>query len=108
MSRVSALFVAVLLAALPAASAERRFALVIGEAKGGAGTRPLRYAERDAKRVHGIFTRLGGVREDDALLLNGASASDVRKALDKLHARLERARAAGDQTVLMVYYSGHA
>ena len=77
---------AALLAALPALAESRRFALVIGEAKGGAGTRPLRYAERDARRMHAILTRIGGVRAEDARLLTGASAEEVRAALSDLSA----------------------
>jgi uncharacterized caspase-like protein len=103
-----ALCLAALLAALPAAAGERRFALVIGDARGGAGTRPLRYAERDARRIYGIFTRLGGVREEDARLLTAASADEVRFALGQLSASAQAAHAAGDETVLIVYYSGHA
>jgi uncharacterized caspase-like protein len=108
MSARRALCLAALLAALPALGGERRFALVIGDAKGGAGTRPLRYAERDAARIHGILTRLGGVREEDARLLTGASADEVRVALADLGSRAELAKSAGDETVLIVYYSGHA
>ena len=56
-----------LLVATGAARADvHRFALVVGDSQGGAGTRQLRYAERDARRIHAILTRLGGVREDDA------------------------------------------
>ena len=101
-----ALCVAALLAALPAAAAERRFALVVGDTRGGAGTRPLKYAERDARRIFGILTRIGGVREEDARLLTSASADDVRAALGELTERL--AQAKGQETVLFVYYSGHA
>ena len=108
MSSARALAVAALLAAWPALAEARRFALVVGDASGGAGTRPLRYAERDARRIHSILTRLGGVRPEDARLLTAASASDVREALAELAARTELARARGDETVLMVYYSGHA
>jgi uncharacterized caspase-like protein len=108
MTARAALVLAALLAALPALSAERRFALVIGDSKGGAGTRPLRYAERDARRIHGILTRLGGVREQDARLLTGASADEVRAALAELGARAQEAKSLGDETVLIVYYSGHA
>ncbi|MFN2549835.1 MAG: caspase domain-containing protein, partial [Myxococcales bacterium] len=99
-----ALCVAACLAALPAV-AERRFALVIGDMRGGAGTRPLKYAERDAKRIYGILTRIGGVREEDARLLTSASADDVRSALEELKRRLAQAH---EETVLFVYYSGHA
>jgi uncharacterized caspase-like protein len=103
-----ALCVAALLAALPASAAERRFALVVGDARGGAGTRPLRYAERDARRIYGILTRLGGVRPDDARLLTDATSAEVRAALADLDALAAAAKAHGDQTVLLVYYSGHA
>ena len=108
MTLARAICAAALLAALPAMAEARRFALVVGDAKGGAGTRPLRYAERDAKRMHGILTRLGGVRPEDARLLTAASAGEVRAAIAELSARAEQARARGDETVLVVYYSGHA
>ena len=106
MTRAAAL--CLLLAAGAAGAAERRFALVAGDSQGGAGTRPLRYAERDARRIHAILTRLGGVREDDARLLTGADAGAFRAALAELSARAAAAKAAGDQTLLIVYYSGHA
>src|SRR5207248_2004066 len=86
----------------------RRFSLVIGDSYGGAGTRPLRYAERDARRIHGILTRLGGVREDDARLLTNADAREVLRGLDELSTRSRAARDHGDETLLLVYYSGHA
>jgi hypothetical protein len=125
MKLTSVICAAVVLAALPAlaggagfagdgrspqggALAERRFALVVGDARGGPGTRPLRYAERDAKRIYGILTRLGGVREEDAKLLTGASAEELRKGLSALESSIAAAKASGEQTLLIVYYSGHA
>src|SRR5437016_6197366 len=86
----------------------RRFCLCIGNSEGGAGTRPLRYAERDARRIHDILLRLGGVQRDDARLLLGAGAADVRRALAELGRAAAQAHAQGQQTVLIVYYSGHA
>ena len=108
MTFARALCAAALLVALPAVAEARRFALVVGDAKGGAGTRPLRYAERDAKRMHAILTRLGGVRPEDARLLTAATADEVRAAIADLSERAEQAKARGDETVLLVYYSGHA
>ncbi len=108
MTLARALCAAALLSALPALAEARRFALVVGDSNGGAGTRPLRYAERDARRMHAILTRIGGVRPEDARLLTGASAADVRSALADLSARAQQAKARGDDTVLLVYYSGHA
>lgn len=107
MSLRRAAALALLLAAAPAA-AERRFALVAGEPDGGSGTVRLRYAERDARRIHGILTRHGGVREDDARLLLSAGASAFRRALSDLQESARAERARGERTLLLVYYSGHA
>jgi hypothetical protein len=95
------------LQALPAA-AERRFALVAGQPDGGPGTQRLRYAERDARRIHAILTRLGGVREGDARLLLSPDAAEVRRALAELVERSREAGARGEPTLLLFYYSGHA
>jgi len=99
---------ALALAAPPGAAAERRFALVAGQPDGGPGTVRLRFAERDARRIHGILTRLGGVGEEDARLLLSPDAGEVRRELDGLFERARRAGAAGDSTTLFFYYSGHA
>jgi hypothetical protein len=107
LARAAAALVAVSLAA-PAAAGVRRFALVAGEPDGGAGTVRLRYAERDARRILDILTRVGGVRREDARLLLSAGAGAFRGALAELSAAAAAARAAGDRTVLLVYYSGHA
>jgi uncharacterized caspase-like protein len=91
-----------------AREAGRRFALVVGEPDGGPGAVRLRYAERDARRIHAILTEVGGVRPEDARLLLSSGAPAVLKALAELSAEAGRAGAAGDRTVLLVYYSGHA
>jgi hypothetical protein len=98
------------LAAAPAAAdgGARRFALVAGEPDGGPGTVRLRYAERDARRMHAILTEVGGVRPDDARLLLSAGAAEFRRALSDLTARAAEARVRGERTLLVVYYSGHA
>ena len=108
MKRRDAALVLLALAAAPAAAAERRFALVVGSPDGGAGTQALRYAERDARRMHAILTGVGGVRAEDARLLLSASAGEFRRALADLSGRAAAARAAGERTVLLLYYSGHA
>ena len=85
-----------------------RFALFVGEQEGGEGTRPLHYAERDARRMHAILTRLGGVRDADAVLLAGAEAGDLRRSLADLLARAGAAKANGEATQVLFYYSGHS
>jgi len=96
------------LAAAPAAAGERRFALLVGEPEGGAGTQRLKYAERDAKRMQAVLMRLGKVRSEDARLLLSPGADGVRRALAEVSDRSRAARERGDSTVLLVYYSGHA
>lgn len=103
-----ALPLAILLVAGAARADVHRFALVVGDSQGGAGTRPLRYAERDAARIHGILTRLGGVQKEDARLLTGVDADDMRHALRDLEDRAAAARQRGEETLLLVYFSGHA
>ena len=105
---IAALFALFALAVRASAAEPRRFALVAGAPDGGAGTVRLRYAERDARRIHGILTRVGGVRPEDARLLLSAGAGDFRRALAELSERAAAARARGERTVLLVYYSGHA
>ncbi|MFZ5470716.1 MAG: caspase family protein [Myxococcota bacterium] len=85
-----------------------RFALVAGNDDGGEGTRPLLYARDDARKIHDILTRLGGVRPEDASLLLNAAAEDFLLALGELERKARDAARRGERTALLVYYSGHA
>lgn len=100
--------IGVALAPGAAAAGQRRFALVIGNDLGGEDTRALAYATEDARKFHAVLTELGGVNPADALVVENRGADDVRLALLDLERRMIAAHAAGDQTVLFVYYSGHA
>ncbi len=93
--------------AAPARAEIERFALVVGNDTGQAqsGDAPLRYAETDASRVAAVLQEVGGVRPENLVLLRGQDAGTVRRTLIAINDRL---RAAGGQTVLIVYYSGHA
>ncbi len=94
----------------PASAQEttRRFGIFVGDNEGGEGTRALLYAQDDAKRLHDIFTRLGGIKADDALLLLDANDKQVDLAMTELERRIAEAKARGDRTTLIFYYSGHA
>ncbi len=85
-----------------------RFALFVGNNEGGDGTRALLYSRDDARRLHDVFLRLGGVQAEDAMLLLDESADDVLTALGELERRTKDARARGERTALFFYYSGHA
>jgi hypothetical protein len=86
----------------------RRFALMIGNDAGGAGTQPLRYAREDARKMHELMARLGGVQPSDALLLLNQDARAVLTGLTELEGRIQAAQARGERTALLVFYSGHA
>jgi hypothetical protein len=85
-----------------------RFAVIVGNNQGAIGSRPLRFAEQDARKFHRAITRFGGVRARDAKLLIGKNAKQVWKALVQLEKRIKRYRAPGVRTLFVFYYSGHA
>ena len=104
----SALVLLATLLAAPDAHALRRFAVIVGNNRGGDGTKPLRYAEDDARRMFDILVRLGGVLPEDAQLLLGREADDLWEALDRAERRGVSAKAGGEEVALLVYFSGHA
>ena len=98
------LFAGVLVAA-PAAFAEERFAVVIGANAGWANDKPLRHAESDAEQVRDVLVELGGFAPDRVHLLRDPDTAEVRALLRKMSGWL---RASRGETMLFVYYSGHA
>ncbi|HZI16468.1 MAG TPA: caspase family protein [Myxococcus sp.] len=108
-SSLRALVVTVALVATAAhADTLRRFALVAGNDEGGGDTRPLRFARDDARKMYELLQRLGGVAPGDAKLLLNEDSRDFLEALTDLEARARAAKARGERTALLVYYSGHA
>ena len=101
---IAAIAAALLLPAAAAAQVDR-FAVVIGNDAGQPADAALRYAETDASRIASVLEEVGGVRPENLTLLRGQDASTVRRALIAVN---DRIRAAGPETVLIVYYSGHA
>jgi hypothetical protein len=100
---------AILLGALTArGEGVHRFAVVAGNDDGGEGTRPLLYARDDARKIHEILVRLGGLRPGDSELLLNRTVDDVLAALGRLERRAIEAARAGERTALLFYYSGHS
>lgn len=108
MSRALLALLALCLLSALARAEQARFALVIGANAGEPGEVRLRFAEADAADVADVLTRLGGVPEEHLTLLRGRDARRVEAVLGHLKARIAAAREAGAETVLFVYYSGHA
>lgn len=95
--------------ALPVAMAGvSRHALVVGQNEGARSAEPLLFAEDDARKVHDVLTRLGDVPPDQAQLLLGPHRNQLLRALGELRTDVTAAAARGDETLVLVYYSGHA
>ncbi|MFZ5475623.1 MAG: caspase family protein [Myxococcota bacterium] len=97
-----------LLAVGLAAAEVQRFAVVVGNNEGFAGSRPLYFAELDAKKVQSVLTTLGDVEAHDVELLLGKGRNDLLTTLALVRGPIAEAKGRGDQTVLYFYYSGHA
>ncbi len=93
------------LLAAAAASAEERFALVFGDNVGWANDQPLRHAETDAEHVRSVLIELGGFAPDRVVLLRAPLTGDVRAQLRRLS---ETLRGLKSESLVLVYYSGHA
>jgi hypothetical protein len=85
-----------------------RHAVVIGNDHGSSGDMPLRYAEADARKVFDVLRELGGFQPENMVLLEGRGPADVQRVLISVNARIRAEAGAGRDSVLFVYYSGHA
>ncbi len=90
------------------AAGQRRFAVVVGANRGEVGEVGLLFAERDAARMADVLTRFAGVEAEDIVLLRGAAVADVERVLAKFADRVRGAEAAGQESLVYLYYSGHA
>ncbi len=114
--------VLLVLCALPAQAAERRFALVIGSTRTPEGMAPLKYADDDAVLYLRLFEAAGYDRvvlltladaetqrrhPDAAAAAKPATRQAVERALDGLFAEIREAAKAGDSTDLVFAYAGH-
>lgn len=88
-----------------AQAGQSRWALIIGANTGIGEDTPLRYAERDARRIADLLTSMGGFDASRLTLITGATKPQVAKALKALNRRIEAAGA--DDAMLLIYYSGH-
>ena len=96
------------LAVMPVAAqtTATRFAVVVGHNDGNHRTVALRFAEKDASKMAGLFGHLAGVPEANIRLLQAPDAEALEEALATIKRELEPYQ--GVRTELFFYYSGHA
>lgn len=99
-----------LLLALPllAQGATQRFLLLSSANLGGPGKVPLRYAQSDARGFGRVLATLGGVDGRDIVRLDEPDSTSLLTGLDSLSRLVAEARAKGNRTEIVFYYSGHA
>ena len=103
--RLAALACLALVLLLAPAARASRYALVVGANAGDARQQVLRYAESDAHRVAEVLRTVGGFPAQNVTVLTDVSASELRRSLIDLNARL---RERTGETMLLVFYTGHA
>jgi caspase domain-containing protein len=85
-----------------------RYAVIVGNDVGAPGEPALRYAEMDARKVFEVLTALGQFRPENMVLLQGRGGNEFQRVLISMNARIRAESSAGRDSVLLVYYSGHA
>ncbi|MBN2715430.1 MAG: caspase family protein, partial [Deltaproteobacteria bacterium] len=98
----------VFLSAGSALATTSRFALIVGNNRGGEDEDTLRYATRDARKIYNLLTQLGRFKKENTFLQLDGTAKSFWQNLDTLEKKAARAQAAGNDTMLLIYYSGHA
>jgi hypothetical protein len=84
------------------------YAIVVGSNAGGPGQTDLKYAEEDARRVAGLLGELGGYAPDMIDVIVHPTPDQLRDRLVRLSTRVNADLAAGRQSRVLFYYSGHA
>jgi len=100
--------VAALLLPLAAGALSGRVAVVAGVNQGSPARAKLWFAEKDAERFERALKELGDFQPDHVELQRGLGVEAFRQALGRAEAKVKAAREAGEKTLLVVYYSGHA
>ncbi len=85
-----------------------RYAVVIGSNQGAPSDESLLYATRDADRMADVLSRHGGVRPENLIVLKEPDAKNVERVLQELNRRIEALQGENQESVLFVFFSGHA
>ncbi len=86
----------------------QRFAVLIAAHEGGGDLATLRYAGRDATRLADVLVDVGGFSRADILSVVDGDADTIRDLMSALRRRVTETKARGQETIVVVYYSGHA
>jgi hypothetical protein len=102
---MKALAMALLVTSAAASADSQRIAVVVGANRGALGRPDLRYSYRDAQDVAETLIQVGEFKPADVHVLHDPSPEVILGTLDR---ELKTLRAAGGESLLVFYYSGHA
>jgi hypothetical protein len=84
-----------------------RYALVIGQNRGGASVENLHYAETDAKRCVTLLKTYAGFTDNSIVSLIGPDSNQVIRTIEKIYATIKNTPNP-EHALFLLYYSGHA
>ena len=84
------------------------YAVVVGSNAGGPGQSELHYADDDARKMGALLVDLGGYPADRVQVVLDPTPDQLRHDLADLAERVHADAAAGRQSRVFFYYSGHA
>jgi hypothetical protein len=86
----------------------KRFAMVVGANNGGPDRVQLKYAVSDAKSLLKVLKDMGGVTQDDCILLADPDRKTLFLEMKKLGEKINKARSQYRRVEVIFYYSGHS
>ncbi|MCL2273220.1 MAG: caspase family protein [Treponema sp.] len=86
----------------------RRFGIFIGSNNGGRDRVMLKFAVTDARSISSVFAEMGGIANEDSVLLAEPSVREINRHIDEMHEQVLRARGNNRRTEIIFYYSGHS
>jgi caspase domain-containing protein len=86
----------------------KRFAIFAGSNNGGDKRVQLEYAESDALSMYEVFSEIGGLLQEDTIIITDPGTSDIYSAFDKMKILIDSERDKSRRTEFFFYYSGHS
>ncbi len=86
----------------------RRFAIIVGANNGGPERVQLRYAVSDADTMMHVLKSIGGVSDNDGLLLIDPDRRNFISAMSKIKNEINSSKQKNERIEFIFYYSGHS
>jgi len=86
----------------------KRFVLMVGANNGGPGREKLRFAVSDANALKKVLEEMGGVYQEDSILLAEPSRDSFFEEFDKMEKAIRQAKSQYSRVEIIFYYSGHS